>query len=431
MAVEGQDQGRPNEGPSREGRRAYRQGRPPLRPWSAFEFRDYRILWLAGVTAIFTMQMRLLVTSVWLYQETGSGAQLGLLGLILLVVQFPAILYGGTLADKLDRKKLIAFAQIFSFALLTVMALLAASDELKPWHIYGVTAVLGVTSIIGSPARAALTANVVPRSHLLQAVTANAMTFEISAVVAPLAFAASITAFGTTFTIAATALVSIPSIVLPLMIRTRGAPLAAEEGSVLRRIWEGFKFVKSHPILPGLFIMDIGVTMVSFYRQVLPLIVDRLFKAGPGAVGFLTSATSFGGIIGSLAVLFLSRYRSKGMLVLYATLAYGVLLIAFGLSSTLWMALAVVVCLGITDAVGMATRQTTVQLTTPDNMRGRAVSFHEVSAESANNIGTIEVGFMSQQIGASYTMVLGGMVSIAVVVAVWVFMKGIRQYRFP
>ena len=91
----------------------------------------------------------------------------------------------------------------------------------------------------------------------------------------------------------------------------------------------------------------------------------------------------------------------------------------------------VVVCLGITDAVGMATRQTTVQLTTPDNMRGRAVSFHEVSAESANNIGTIEVGFMSQQIGASYTMVLGGIVSIAVVIAVWVFMKGIRQYRFP
>jgi len=414
LAIEGQD-----------------QRRPPLRPWSAFEFRDYRILWLAGVTAIFTMQMRLLVTSVWLYQETGSGVQLGLLGLILLVVQFPAILYGGTLADKLDRKKLIAFAQIFSFALLTVMALLAASDELKPWHIYGVTAVLGVTSIIGSPARAALTANVVPRSHLLQAITANAMTFEISAVVAPLVFAASITAFGTTFTIALAAVVSIPSIVLPLMIRTRGTPLAADEGSVLSRIWEGFKFVKSHPILPGLFIMDIGVTMVSFYRQVLPLIVDRMFKAGPGAVGFLTSATSFGGIIGSLAVLFLSRYRAKGRLVLYATLAYGVLLIAFGLSSTLWMALVVVVMLGITDAIGMATRQTTVQLTTPDNMRGRAVSFHEVSAESANNIGTIEVGFMSQQIGASYTMVLGGIVSIAVVLAVWVFMKGIRRYRFP
>ena len=95
------------------------------------------------------------------------------------------------------------------------------------------------------------------------------------------------------------------------------------------------------------------------------------------------------------------------------------------------LALVVVVSLGITDAVGMATRQTTVQLTTPDNMRGRAVSFHEVSAESANNIGTIEVGFMSQQFGASYTMVFGGIVSIAVVVAVWIFMKGLRQYRYP
>ena len=96
-----------------------------------------------------------------------------------------------------------------------------------------------------------------------------------------------------------------------------------------------------------------------------------------------------------------------------------------------YLALVVVVCLGITDAIGMATRQTTVQLTTPDNMRGRAVSFHEVSAESANNIGTIEVGILSQQIGASYTMIFGGIFSIAVVAAVWVLVKGLRQYRYP
>ena len=405
---------------------------PRLRPWSAFAYRDYRILWFSSIASLFTMQMRLLITSLWLYQETVSGIQLGLLGLIQLVVQFHAILYGGSLADRVDRKKLIAFPQIFSFILLTVMALLAAADDLRVWHIYGVTAVLGITSILGSPARAALTANVVPRTHLMHAVASNSATFEIGSVAAPLVFAGAIMAFGTTATLAATAIVSIPSIVLPFMIRTQGIPQGrVEEGSVLRRVWEGFKFVKSHPILPGLLIMDIGVTMVSFYRQVLPLIADKLFQAGPGAVGVLTAASSFGGIIGSFAVLFLTRYRSKGMLVLYATLAYALLLIAFGLSASMWMAVIIIVSLGITDAIGMATRQTTVQLTTPDNMRGRAVSFHEVSAESANNIGTIEVGFMSQQIGAGNTLVLGGVVSVMVVLAVWIMIRGVRQYRYP
>ncbi len=128
----------------------------------------------------------------------------------------------------------------------------------------------------------------------------------------------------------------------------------------------------------------------------------------------LTAANSFGGIVGSFLVLFLARYRPKGMLVIYATLAYGFLLIAFGLSNSLWLATIIIVSLGVTDAIGMATRQTTVQLTTPDNMRGRATSFHELSAESANNIGTIEVGFLSQQIGAGSTMVLGGFLAVAV-----------------
>ena len=79
----------------------------------------------------------------------------------------------------------------------------------------------------------------------------------------------------------------------------------------------------------------------------------------------------------------------------------------------------------------MTTRQTTVQLTTPDNMRGRAVSFHSVSAMSANNIGTFEVGFMSQQVGAGNTMVLGGVISVIVVFAIWRLMRGIREYRYP
>jgi len=312
------------------------------------------------------------------------------------------------------------------------MTVLAAVGDLRPWHIYGFTAILGVTSILGSPARAALTSNVVPRTHLMHAVTSNAATSEIGSIVAPLVFAGVITTLGTTAIFAIAAVISIPSVALPLVIRTQGVPAGVDEdGSVVRRVWEGFKFVKSHPILPSLMIMDVGVTVVSFYRQVLPLIADKLFRSGPGSVGLLTAVNSLGGVVGSFVVLFLAQYRSKGMLVLYATLAYALLLIAFGLSNSLWMAAIVIFSLGVTDAIGMATRQTTVQLPTPDNMRGRAVSFQGVSAESANNIGTFEVGFMSQKIGASNTLLMGGVISIIVVLAVWAIVRGLREYRYP
>ena len=140
------------------------------------------------------MQMRMLATGVWLYDATGSGIQLGLLGVVQLAVQLPAILFGGALADRWDRKKLIAAAQSFSFLFLGIVAILAAIDGLEPWHIYAVTAILGVSSVLGGPARSAITANIVPRSHLMHAVTSNQATFQIGAIAAPLAFAALVMA---------------------------------------------------------------------------------------------------------------------------------------------------------------------------------------------------------------------------------------------
>lgn len=379
------------------------------------------------------MQMRMLATGVWLYDVTGSGLQLGLLGVVQLAVQLPAILYGGALADRWDRKKLIAVAQSFSFVFMALVAVLGATDRLEPWHIYAVTAILGISSVLGGPARSAITANIVPRSHLMHAVTSNQATFQIGAIAAPLAFALVVETLDSTAAFVVSALFALPASLMPLMIRAQVAPAESQgsDESVLRRIGEGAVYVMRHPILPGLYLLDIGVTVVTFYRQILPLIVDRMFKAGPGTVGVMTAANSLGGVVGTFSVLFLANFRAKGMLVLYATLVYAVLITAFGFTTSLWLGTLLIAGLGATDAIGMTTRQTTVQLTTPDHMRGRAVSAHSVSAMTANNLGTFEVGFMSEQIGADRTMILGGMISVVVVILVWWLVKGVREYRYP
>ena len=381
-----------------------------------------------------TMQMRMLVSGVWLYEITGSGVQLGLLGVVQLVMQLPAILYGGALADQIDRKKLMGYTQLVSFALLGAMTVLAATDSLRPWHIYGVTAILSVASTLGSPSRSALTANVVPRSHLMHAVALNTATFQVGAVAAPLAFAAAIKAFHGEYVyiFGIATLVALPSVWLPLLIGVSGVPSDRQQGgSMLSRMWDGFLYVRTHPILPGLYAMDVGVTIVSHYRQILPLFADKLFKGGAATVGILNAANSAGGILGTFSVLFLTKFRAKGMMVVYATLIYAMLLIAFGFTTALWLGAIILAGLGASDAVGMAIRQTTVQLTTSDNMRGRAVSFSSVSAMTANNLGTFEVGFMSEAIGANNTLILGGAVGIVVVLIVWMMVRGIREYRYP
>jgi len=413
-----------------------------IKPWSAFRFPNFRMLWVSGLSASVTMQIRLLGFGVWLYEETGSGIQLGLLGLVQLAVQMPATLFGGAFADQFDRKKLISITQCFSFFLITLATILLISDSLTSWHIYAMVAILGVTSTMGGPARSAITANVVPTSHLLHAVTSNTATYQISSILTPLIFSVAYKLVGLPAVFLIGVCFSLPASIIPLFINAEygtdgsGKPL---EGSMISRLWEGFTFVRNHPILPGLYIMDVGVTVVSFYREIMPLIVDKLFKQGAWAIGPLSAANSLGGVSGSFLVLFLANYRSKGMLVLYATGIYSLLLFGFGSIQflnvhpllLLLIGGGIISGLGATDAIGMTTRQTTVQLTTPDHMRGRAVSFHAFSAMAANNIGTFEVGFMSERIGAGNTMLLGGTVSVCVVLLVWRLIAGLRNYRYP
>ncbi len=388
------------------------------------------------------MQTRILTFGVWLYQETGSGLQLGLLGLVQLAVQMPSNLFGGAFADQLDRRRLIAFTQSFSFFLIGLSTILFITDNLKPWHIYSMVGILGLTSTLGAPARSALTANVIPSSHMMHAVTSNTATFQISMILTPLLFSSTIELIGLEGAFLTAVIFSIPATIFPLFVNLKyniDTNENTQNISMIKRIYEGFKFVKNHPILPGLYALDIGVTVVSFYREIMPLIVDKLFRQGPWAIGPLSAANSLGGVAGSFLVLSLANYRSKGMLVLYATGTYALLLFAFGSIQyielntifILTVGSVIIAGLGATDAIGMTTRQTTVQLTTPDNMRGRAVSFHSFCAMGANNIGTFHVGFMSSRIGAGNTMILGGIVSICVVLAIFKFVSGLRNYRYP
>ena len=210
--------------------------------------------------------------------------------------------------------------------------------------------------------------------------------------------------------------------------------------------------MRRHPILPGLYMLDIGVTIFSFYRMLFPFFSQELYGMGAQGTALLTSANAMGGVVGSMVVFVTERWRRKGMIVLVATLIYAFLLLAWGfnridlvdnpfftLSLFDWsytfnyifaIGLGLVALLGGTDSVGMTMRQALVQLTAPDNMLGRASSAHSFSAMGANHLGQMEVSFVGGIIGAGPVMVLGGAISVVVVGVIWWFAPGIRNYRY-
>ena len=400
-------------------------------PYDAFEYFDYRLLWLSGVAATLTMSLRMIITGVWLYEETGLGSTLAYLGLVELAVRIPSNLYGGVFADRLDRKKMIGITQFFSFFLIGIMAIFETIEILKIWHVYAITGILSATSIFGGPARSALTARVVPRKILGQAVAMNTITWQIGSILTPFIFL--VTSFGESLAVALwiTTAIAIVSVIAPFFIRQGGMPENITKTSgVNKNLIEGFKYVIAHPILPGLYLLDIGVTVVSYYRELFPIFAKQLYSMNRGAVSLMTAFNSIGAILGSLLVIYTHKVKRKGVVVLYATLLYGFLLILFGWATTLWIGLFALVALGAADAVGMTMRQTIVQLTTPDHLRGRATAAHSLAAMSANGIGKWEVGYVSDVIGAGNTLIIGGFVSIIVVFIIWYGLAGIRKYSY-
>ena len=397
--------------------------------WKIFLIRDYSLLWFSSFTTMLSMQLRIIATGFILYEITDSGLSLGMLGIIQLFFQLPSILYGGVLADFFKRTTIIIISQSVGTTIIFILFYLTFNESINQWHIYIATALLSINSTIGGPARSALTANLVPKKLLINAVAANTATTQIGSVLAPILFGILTVSLGASYPLLIGSVVALISAITCIFIRNDNYIKNKNKMSPVKNIVEGFIYVKEHPILPGLYLLDIGVTVVSFYRQIMPLIADRLFKGGAAVVSILTAFNSIGAIAGSFLVVFLSKIKSKGLLVLGATFIYGILLIFFGLSTSIFFGAFFITLLGATDAVGMTVRQAIVQLTSPDHLRGRAVSLHSVAAMTANNIGHFEIGITSELIGTRNALFFGGIVSCIVVFIIWKTFKGVGTYK--
>lgn len=379
------------------------------------------------------MRLRMITSGQWIFDNSSSeataAALLGLLGAVQLI-QMPAVIYGGALADVVDRKKLMAMTQAASFISLAALTLLSFTDALTIWHIFVITVLVGIFNMLGNSARPAMLPRVLPRRFMTNGVTIQTASFNVAGIGAPLAWGLLYDGPGVTVTFMVAGIIAALSFLSPLLIRASGKPEGGSRRVTLGSLKEGFMFVRSHRILPGLYLLDIGVTIFSFYRELFPVFADGLYGKGAGGTAALNSANAAGGAAGSFVVFFTGGMRYKGRIVLVATLAYAVLLLGFGLNPIFWLGLVIVGALGLVDSIGMTMRQAVVQLTTPDSLLGRASSAHSFSAMGANNLGQLEVGLMAGLIGAGPTMVLGGAVSLVVVGLVWWLVPGVRRYRY-
>ncbi len=402
-----------------------------LPPWASLRYRDYSFFFLLSLLATTAQQMRQAQNFYQVYELSGSAFQLGLTGLAQGISIFALGLFGGTLADFLDRKKLL-FITIFGNLLVTVtLGVLTLTGFIQVWHILVATALTSALNIVLNPTRMALISYLVPRSHLTNAVSLNSSVSQGSHLIGPMLGGLSLAWTSTGNAYLCNALFYVPAAIVIFVIFLLELPPTdgtLHEKFSLGSLLGGVKFLFSEPIILTLVMLDFIVSGIGYYRPLLPIFAKDILFVGPAGFGVLSSAPAIGGIIGTVTLLGVGDVKRKGLLALWSFLAYALAVGVFAISTSFWLSVLLLGTLGLSNSLQAVMRQTTFHLLTPDHLRGRAFSVFNMFSQGANSVGATEVGFLAALLGAPGSLLFGCAVGGLLTVGCWIMMPGLRSF---
>lgn len=401
----------------------------PIRPWSSLLIRDYRLLWLASVLSSLAVQIRNVSTLYQVYDISGSAFKLGLTGFFETLPFIVFGLYAGAVADAFDRKKLLTVTISLQLVPNLLLGILTMTDTIQVWHIYGLGLLGAFVEVFNWPARAALIPRLVPSSLLMNAMVINTMILQTSFLVGPTIGGFLIDQSGLATTYFASSLLFVPAVIALLAMRASGKPGGRRRQVNLRSIIEGIEFMWIQRIILSLFLLDFGVTLVGFYRPILPIFAADVFKTGASGLGLLYAAPSVGSLLGSTALLLAGDVQRKGVLVVIAALFFAGALALLGFSHWFWMAVVAVMLLGFTDSLSVAIRRTVVQLLAPDRMLGRAASLITVFAQTTNGLGALLAGIAAEAWGAPNALLIGSALCFIMIFATCLAIPQLWRYQ--
>ena len=397
-------------------------------PLASLRFRDYRLLFIGGFFSGSANQMRQAFNLFLVYDISDSVLLVGFTGVFQVIPALTLGLFAGALADVFDRRKLLLIINSVSMVPPLALGALLLTDSIEVWHIFAFTTLTSLINIAQGPARNSLVPKLVPRTHLMNAVTLNGSLQQATFFIGPLAggFLVDLLGAGTTYII--NAFLLLPSMLVLLFIRTSGKPEGERRQVSFGMVVDGMRFIWTTRILLGLYLTDFGLSSVGFFRPLLTIMAKDVFEVGPAGLGVLYASPAIGAVLGFITMLWVGEVRRKGALFLIAIFLYSLGLAFLGLSTWFWMGMVAGGVLGYTDSISLVLRQTLTQLLAPDEYRGRATAFTRLFAQTGNAIGATEAGVAASILGPGGALIMGGAVGVGIVLSVGLGWRGLWRY---
>jgi len=354
------------------------------------------------------------VAQSWLvYQLTGSSLKLGAVGFASQIPVFLVAPIGGTVADRVNRHRIVIATQVASMILAFILAALTLTHTVKVWHIFVLAALLGVVNAFDIPGRQSFLVDMVGRDDLMNAIALNSSMFNGARVIGPAIAGILLVKIGEGGCFLANGISYIAVIIGLLMMKVECKPRSKSD-SPIDDIIEGFRWVsRTGPIRALLLLLGLVSLVGMPYTVLMPVFADHVLHAGARGLGTLMGFTGVGALLGALTLAMRSGVKGLGRLVWICCGGFGISLIAFSFSKLLWLSAVLLIPVGFFIMLQMACSNTLIQAMVPDALRGRVMALYSMMFMGMAPFGALLGGAMADRMGAPITVAVGGVASIA------------------
>lgn len=404
------------------------------------KFRDYRYFWFMRVCNTLAQNCMVVVIGWQVYdvaRQTMEPKQaalwLGLIGLVQFAPLFFLTLITGWVADRVDRRLIARVCVGTNLLCAATLAAFNWSGHISFAPLFAVAGILGVSRAFYGPAQNAIGPNLVPKEALPRAIASNSIAVRLGGIIGP-ALGGSLYAVAPHLPYTVSVCLFSCALMCLLMIR----PIAATNMDRSRKPWqqmiEGFQYVRQNRLLLGAISLDLFAVLLGGATALLPMFARDVLHIGPAGLGYLRAAPPLGALLTAAWFSFRPLREKVGIKMLIAVGVYGAATVVFGLSRWVPLSLACLAILGAADMFSMFVRQSLIQMSTPNDMRGRVGAISSLFVSASNELGEAESGFLAAAVGPTAAVVIGG-VGAMTVAALWAkrfpMLRNARNFDLP
>jgi predicted MFS family arabinose efflux permease len=390
------------------------------RTFSALRYRDFRLLWFGAFASTTGTFMQTLAQGWLVYTMTGSAFLLGVDGFLATGPMLLFSLFGGVIADRIERRKIMLLSQVMQMTFAFVLTGLIYFHAVKVWHIFILSFLTGSAQSFSGPAYASLLPLLVKRDDMSNAVAMNSMQFNLARVIGPAIGGVVFGVWGATACFGINGLSFVAVIIALLIIKMPPLHANATSTSMMAQMKQGFAFVASRRSLLMLTFLSFAGTFLGMpLFTMMPVVAKSIFHLGPQGLSMLQADYGIGSVVGALFVAGSSYAAKKGRIALMLQLVFACTLVAFGFSRHITSSLVIAFLAGAAIVGVISLYSSLVQLSTSDAMRGRVMSIFMLAFRGGMPLGNLLAGFVAQRWSISTALEVNG-IALAVVALIFI-----------